>query len=287
MMGRVNEDLGPQPQYSLREGLNLSTTNATSCAPSSKHARLAIAMIVVAGIAASCGRDGGGGDAATLVRKAEQSVLRIEVVPSGPGLEGSRFAAAAVVIRPGFALTAMHVLEHAKIERVMDSEGQNVDVGPLLTADPSYDLALLTVAPSVPPAPLDGSALQVGDTVTVVGPQARAETTVGVVDRRLPENLGPRFSGVALLELHQPQNAVQLTAGSAVIDAAGRVVGILVAGVGSGDEATLESLGAGPLLVVPLGSVKDHFWARADSVDPEGDGWDWRSEASAVPGDDN
>lgn len=247
-----------------------------------RGARLAIAMIIIAGIAASCDRDAGDGDAGALVRKAEQSLLQIEIVPSGPpGSERSRFAAAAVVIRPGFALTAMHVLERAKIERVLDSEGRSVDAGPLLTADPLYDLALLTVAPAVPPAPLDGSTLHGGDPVTVIGPQVRAETAVSVVERRMPEMPGSRFSGVVLLELRQPQEAVQLMAGSAVIDAAGRVVGILVAGVGSGDEATLENLGAGPLLVVPLGAVKDHFWAGADSVDPEGDGWDWRSAASS------
>lgn len=248
-----------------------------------RHARLAIGAMIVAGIAASCGPDAASDDpGVALVREADRSVLLIEIVPSAAaGSERSSFTAAAVVIRPGFALTAMHVLERAKIERVADSAGRRLDVGPLLTADPSYDLALLTVTPKVPPAALSESPLHVGDAVTVIGPQARAMTAVGVVDRRMPEIPGSRFSGVVLLELRQPQYGVQLTAGSAVVDARGRVVGILVAGVGSGDEPTVENLGAGPLLVVPLGSVKDHFWARADSVDPEGDGWDWRSATSS------
>lgn len=247
-----------------------------------RRARLAIGMILVAGIAASCSLDvGGDGAGAALVRKAEQSLLLVEIVPSGAAApERSSFAAAAVVIRPGFALTAMHVLERAKIERVVDSEGRSVDVGPLLTADPVYDLALLTVAPAVPPAALDGSAVHVGDAVTVIGPQARARTAVSDVDRRMPGIPGSRFSGVSLLELRQPEEAAQLMAGSAVIDAAGRVVGILVAGVGSGNQPTLENLGGGPLLVVPLGAVKNHFWEHADSVDPERDGWEWRSATS-------
>src|SRR5919197_4431916 len=179
----------------------------------------------------------------TVARELAPSVANLRVTRR---LRGGRMAmggGSAVVITPdGFLLTSAHVVEGAGggSASFVDGREMHYDV---VGADPLSDLAVLRAdGDALVPARLgDASALQVGQLVVAIGnPHGYAgSVTAGVVSalgRSLPvaRRGGPQ---------RMVENVVQTDAalnpgnsGGALVDGAGRVVGIntAVAGVGLG-----------------------------------------------------
>jgi serine protease Do len=179
----------------------------------------------------------------TVARDLAPSVANLRVTRR---LRGGRVAmggGSAVVIAPdGFLLTSAHVVEGAKSGEASFVDGRAMRFT-VAGADPLSDLAVLRAdANDLIPATLgDAGELQVGQLVVAIGnPHGYAgSVTAGVVSalgRSLP--VGRRGGPQRLVE-----NVVQTDAalnpgnsGGALVDGAGRVVGIntAVAGVGLG-----------------------------------------------------
>jgi S1-C subfamily serine protease len=194
----------------------------------------------------------------TVARDLAPSVANLRVTRR---LRGGRVAmggGSAVVIAPdGFLLTSAHVVEGAKSGEASFVDGRAMRFT-VAGADPLSDLAVLRAdAHDLIPATLgDAGELQVGQLVVAIGnPHGYAgSVTAGVVSalgRSLP--VGRRGGPQRLVE-----NVVQTDAalnpgnsGGALVDGAGRVVGIntAVAGVGLGlavpiNEATRRIVAA-------------------------------------------
>lgn len=218
---------------------------------------------------------------------AADAVLGVETVRSQPGSDSSqapkRLAlSAGVVIRRGFALTPMHILENAQIELLLDAHGRRVAAGPLITADPVHDLVLLAIDASVPVAPLGRSSnVRAGDPVSVRDSATGSDTTVESVRHEIEGVAGDRFAGVSLMRLARLGSGTSVNVGGSVTDTIGKIVGIVVGGVKADGTPTFTDLVSGPLLAVPLDNVREHFLQRANALDPDGDGWDWPTESSS------
>jgi len=157
----------------------------------------------------------------------------------GPGLGAG---SGVVISRDGFLITSAHVVEGSRRGVASFSDGRETAVS-VVGADPLSDLAVLRAQDGdLDPAPLgDAAALRVGQLVVAIGnPQGFASSvTAGVVSglgRSLPAGArgGPRRMVENVIQTDAALNPGN--SGGALVDGAGRVVGIntAVAGIGLG-----------------------------------------------------
>jgi len=184
--------------------------------------------------------------AAALVAKVQPGVLSVQSTRVGvPTTWGS-----ALVVRPGHAITALHVVDGASSIVVGASDG--LRTARVVGSDADTDLALLALEgpPIEPPSVGSSSALRPGDmAVGVAAPATSAigpSVTVGVVsalDRTMI--LGTSvLRGVMVLDRPVPAEG----AGGALVDASGDVVGITL-------PASDPSIQVG--YAIPMDSVND------------------------------
>jgi S1-C subfamily serine protease len=197
----------------------------------------------------------------TVVGVAERlapSVANLRVMRPGRRGQVAAGAGSAVVLSPdGFLLTSAHVVAHpARHGRASFVDGREIAFE-LVGADPLSDLAVLrTAADDLQAATLgDAERLRVGQLVIAIGnPHGFAGSVTAGVVSALGRSL-PARDGVAVRMI---DNVIQTDAalnpgnsGGALVDGAGRLVGIntAVAGVGLGlavpiNEATRRVIGA-------------------------------------------
>lgn len=184
-----------------------------------KIAAALAALILVAPVAAH--------DMSMSIEKARPGVVAVLPVWAGraPNLEEPE--GSGVVLGDGrFVLTAAHVIGRAEAIRVRTADGAVVDAG-LLAADAFSDLALLQLDLPLPALTLAGDP-DVGDEVCAVGNAfgLGVSATCGVVSATRKSGVG--FNAVE--DFIQTDAAVNPGAsGGALVDAEGKVVGILSA----------------------------------------------------------
>lgn len=150
-------------------------------------------------------------------------------------LEPSRSAGSAVIIAPdGYALTNHHVIAGARHLEAVFADGSSC-TAELIGTDPATDLALLRLAANgLNAAALgDSETLRVGQLVIAIGNPfgLQATVTAGVVSalRRTLRGVGGRL----IEDVIQTDAALNPgNSGGALVDGAGRVVGISTAIVG-------------------------------------------------------
>jgi putative serine protease PepD len=246
------------------------TTSATGSSAGSGTGAVAQAAPLVPGLT------GTATDWVTPAAKVGPSVVSVRVQASdGTGDEGS----GVILDRLGRVLTNNHVVSAggggASILVVLsDGRAYNATV---VGADPATDLAVLVM--KKPPSTLqpatfaDSSAVKVGDPVMAIGNPLGLSSTVttGIVsalDR--PVNTGSSTQSQSPFGSSAPQaeavvtNAIQTDAainpgnsGGALVDAAGRVIGITssIASLGSSSTGQAGSIGIG--FAIPANEAKD------------------------------
>src|ERR671930_609260 len=178
----------------------------------------------------------------TVARELSPSVASLRVTRRMRGRTATGAGSGVVITPDGYVLTSAHVVEGARAGTASFVDGSDLRFE-VVGRDPLSDLAVLRVEGGSPPSARLGAAsrLQVGQLVVAIGnPHGYAgSVTAGVVSalgRSLP--VGRRGGPQRMVE-----NVVQTDAalnpgnsGGALVDGAGRVVGInpAVAGVGLG-----------------------------------------------------
>lgn len=190
---------------------------------------------------------------AGVVAAVSPSIVTVKVATGQGTAEGSGI----VLTSAGRIVTNYHVVEdasgRASMTVTLDS-GRTVAAS-VLGTDPSADLAVLQAqdVSGLTPATLgDSSALRVGDTVLAFGSPLGLEGTVtsgivSAVDRSLSSQ-SESLSG--LLQTDAPINAGN--SGGALVDTAGRVIGVNVAIATTGQDS--GNIGVG--FAIPVNTVK-------------------------------
>ncbi|GAA2060381.1 hypothetical protein GCM10009779_58890 [Polymorphospora rubra] len=193
--------------------------------------RLAEPRTATSVVTASTVATGGTADLAAVAAAVAPSVVTIEVAAGGGTATGS----GVVLSADGRILTNNHVVEDASgAVTVRLADGRTTRAG-IVGTDPASDLAVLQAqgVDDLTPAVFgDSSAVRVGDTVLAVGsPLGLAGTvTAGIVSA--VDRTADTLTG--LIQTDAPVNAG--SSGGAVVDTAGRVVGITVAIATTGTE---------------------------------------------------
>jgi putative serine protease PepD len=172
--------------------------------------------------------------AAALVAKVQAGVLSVRATKANDqSVRGS-----ALVLQPGYAITALHIVEGATHLSVQ-VEGEP-RVARLVGSDAETDLALLIIegATVEPPAPGSSSALRPGDTaVTLTAPPGAStgpSVTVGVVSALDRTMVAGKNVLRGMLQLDRPIPAEG--AGGALLDAMGNVVGVTLPAADPGTQ---------------------------------------------------
>jgi S1-C subfamily serine protease len=183
-------------------------------------------------------------DTASVVAQAEKSVVTITSTSTGAGFGGGTSTGVGsgfVVSSNGLILTNAHVVSGAQSLTVDLPDGRQVPAT-VVTADSTADLALIRVAATgLTAATLgDSSTVQVGQTVLAIGTPLGeyADTvTAGIIsatDRSITVSGEVRGQSEDLSGLLQTDAAINPgNSGGPLIDATGKVIGIVTAGSGS------------------------------------------------------
>jgi S1-C subfamily serine protease len=166
-----------------------------------------------------------------------------QVVAVGAGAGGADRVGSGVIFRDdGLMLTAEHVVAGATALRVLLDDGRSV-VATLVGADPETDIAVLDLeGAAFPVATLAPSAsvVGVGDSAITIGSGGSASPVVRVsVVSAMGQEAG--LEGRKLVDMIRVDSAMAAgCSGGAVVDAAGRVIGIAAANVAGaeGESAT-------------------------------------------------
>jgi serine peptidase DegS len=193
---------------------------------------------------AAAPQQSGWADAVALAAPAIVSIYT--VAPAGLAWRGSPGLGSGVIISAeGHVATNWHVIEGAVDIRVRLADGREA-VPRLIGADPDTELALLQIdLPELPVIPLGRSArLRPGEVALAIGnPLGLSQTvTQGIVSA-----VGRAALGVATFEdFIQTDAAINLcNSGGALLDGAGRLIGINTAVIGAGapGEGAPEGIG--------------------------------------------
>lgn len=153
--------------------------------------------------------------------------------PGGPPGQEQGLGSGVIVSSDGYILTNHHVIEGVDAIRVRLNEKQNAEFdAKVVGSDAATDIAVLKVeAKDLPAAILgDSSAAEVGDVVLAIGnPFNIGQTvTLGMISakgRQLPPDR--MFSSMAYQDFIQTDASINPgNSGGALVDAAGRVIGI-------------------------------------------------------------
>ena len=199
--------------------------------------------------------------AATLFDRSRSGVVLIEARPRGTPLsfeqpsrnDGIATGTGFVVDRAGHIVTNDHVAAGGRVITVQTGPRASRVRARIVGRDPSTDLALLRVdpreAPSLEPLPLgDSAGVRVGDTVIAIGNPfgLRRTLTAGVVSATGRTIDAP--DGFPIVDALQTDAAINPgNSGGPLLDAAGRVVGVL---------AQSEASAAGISYAVPVDTLE-------------------------------
>lgn len=166
------------------------------------------------------------------VREVIASTVALEVATASGLKRGTGF----FVDTSGTLFTAAHVLAGALSAVVIDSEGLRTPVDGLLYSDSVLDFAALRVTRSSRTfvSFADSDVIEVGTRILVVGSPLGLDFTVadGVISARRT------FDGREFLQISAPVSPG--SSGGAVVDEAGRVVGLVVSAVRGGGAQNLN-----------------------------------------------
>lgn len=190
---------------------------------------------------------------ADIVEKVLPSVVNVRVTslnvdPLGQAVEGKGQGSGVVIDPSGIILTNNHVVEGATDVKIVFNDGRDPVEGQVVGTDPDQDLAVVKVpANNLKAIELgQSSSLRLGDEVVAVGfPLGLGGVTVtkgivSAIDRTIDVGGGPGGTSEHLENLLQTDAAINPgNSGGALIDRAGRLVGINTAAAQAGSAENI------------------------------------------------
>jgi S1-C subfamily serine protease len=190
---------------------------------------------------------------ADIVQKVLPSVVNVRVTaitadPLGQTIEGKGEGSGVVIDSSGIILTNNHVVEGATDVKIVFNDGRDPEEGQVVGTDPDQDLAVVKVpADDLKPIELGKSdSLRLGDEVVAVGfPLGLGGVTVtkgivSAIDRTIDVGEASSNKSEHLTNLLQTDAAINPgNSGGALIDRAGRLVGINTAAAQAGSAENI------------------------------------------------